>query len=231
MAVKTDVAAAGAVGETGVSFGDNDDSMGDAIGSTGEAKGEIKGGDDGATVMTCGTVVAVVVVESIVVVFCNSVTALSFFNGDTTTTADPGEDGEITPKANSDSVTEGSSVALVGVITAGSTGGSVITGGETITATEGGGDTTTSSVGVKTDIIDEEAFAKKRESFSSIAASIADADAYVEVDVVPPPLRRSACLAERRRSPSSLVPKSSPTPLPRRRRWGERRGGGKACNA
>ena len=155
--------------------------MGDAIGSTGEAKGEIKGGDDGATVSSsiiCGTVFAIVETTLTFVVF-------SFFNGDTT--ADPGEDGEIIPKANSDSVTEGSSVA-VGIIIADT--GRVMTGinvdGVTITAaTEGGGGgrpgggaATKSGVGgVKTEIIDEEAFAKKRESFSSIAASIADADA------------------------------------------------------
>ncbi len=152
--------------------------MGDAIGSTGEAKGEIKGGDDGATVssrITCGTVFAIA--EKLIFV----VIVFSFFNGDTT--ADPGEDGEIIPKANSDSVTEGSSVA-VGIIIADT--GRVMTGinvdGVAITAaTEGGGGiggaATKSGVGVKTEIIDDEAFAKKRESFSSIAASIADADA------------------------------------------------------
>ena len=149
--------------------------MGDAIGSTGEAKGEIKGGDDGATVsssITCGTVFAIVETLTFVVII------FSFFNGDTT--ADPGEDGEIIPKANSDSVTEGSSVA-VGITMAGT--GRVIAGinvdGVTITATaaEGGGGGAATMSGVKTEIIDEEAFAKKRESFSSIAASIADADA------------------------------------------------------
>ena len=85
-------------------FGVGDDLIGDSIESTGEAKGEIKcGGDDGVTVsgiLTSGTV-------SLDWSGTSTIIGI-FFSGDTATgtAADPGDAGEMIPKANSDSVIE-----------------------------------------------------------------------------------------------------------------------------